>query len=142
MVTMRLAEENVVAIVLQRFAVGFLLDLGGAVERLFHRAEALDEFDRTFVADTRRAGNVVDGIAAQGHHIDHALRRHAENLLDLLRVADQIVLGRIQHQHAVVDQLQHVFVARNHIHQIRLRRGFAGQRADDVIGFVARPVRG
>ncbi len=55
-----------------------------------------------------------------------------------VRVADQVVLGRIQYQDAIVDQLQHVLVARDHIHQIRLRGGLAGQGADHVIGFVAR----
>jgi hypothetical protein len=40
-----LAEEHVVAVVLKRFAVGLLLDLSGAIERLLYGAEALDQFD-------------------------------------------------------------------------------------------------
>ena len=46
------------------------------------RAELLDQFDRAFVADARRAGDVVDRVAAQRHHIDDALGRHAETRLD------------------------------------------------------------
>jgi hypothetical protein len=56
-----------------------LLDFVGAVERGFDGAEGLDELDRALVADAGRAGDVVDGVAAQGHHVDHALRRHAEH---------------------------------------------------------------
>ena len=132
-----LAEQNVVAIVLERFAISFLFDFGGAIERLLDRAETLDEFDRTFVADAGSAGNVVDGVAAQGHDVDDALGRHTEDFLDFGRVANQIVLGRIQDQHAVVDQLQHVLVAGDHVDRVRLRGGFAGERADHVVGFVA-----
>jgi len=36
------------------------------VERAFHAAELRDQVDRAFIANTRRAGNVVHGIAFQG----------------------------------------------------------------------------
>ena len=96
MVAMLLLNENGLAIVLQRFAVSFLFDFGGAFQGLLDGAEALDDLDRTFVADAGSAGNVVDGVAAQGHHIDHALGRHAEDLFHFGGVANQIVFRWIQ----------------------------------------------
>ena len=75
------AEQHHVAIVLQRLAIGLALDFGGALERGFDGAEALDELDRALVADAGSAGNVVDGVAAQGHDVDDALGRHAEDFL-------------------------------------------------------------
>ena len=100
-------------------------------------AEALDQLDRTFVADAGRAGNVVDGIAAQGHHVDDLLRRHAENFLDLGGIADQVILRRIQHADAVVDQLHHVLVAGDDEDGVALVSRLVRQRADDVVGFEA-----
>ena len=37
----------------------------------------------------------------------------------------------------LVHKLQHVFVARNHVHGIRLSDSLSRQRADNVVGFVA-----
>ena len=53
--------------------------------------------------------------------------------------ASQIRLsfGGFRTQNPVVHQLQHVLVARNHVYGIGLLHGFARQRADHVVGFVA-----
>ena len=74
------AEQDGVAIALQRLAVGLALDLSGAIERRLDAAELLDQFDRPFIANARRTGNIVDGVAAKGHHVDHLLRRNTERL--------------------------------------------------------------
>src|SRR6202051_3200886 len=132
-----LAEDNGVAIVLERFPVGFLFDFGGAVEGLLDGAEALDDLDRTFVADAGSAGNIVDAVTAQGHDIDDALGRNAENFFDVGGVADQIVFGRVQDLHVVVDELHHVFIAGDNVDAIIRGGGFAGEGSDHVIGLEA-----
>ncbi len=112
------AKQNVLAVVLQRLAIGPLLDFCRPIQRLFHRSEPLNQVNRTFVPDSRSTRNVVNGITAQGHHIHHSLRRHSQNLFDLLRIANQIVFRRIQDLYPVVHQLQHVLIAGNHIHRM------------------------
>ena len=52
----------------------------GAVQCGFYGAEGLDEFDGAFVADAGGAGDVVDGIAAEGHDIDDARRDERHNV--------------------------------------------------------------
>ena len=131
------AEKNVVAIVEERFAIGFLFDFGGAVEGLLDGAEAADKFDGTFVADAGRAGNVVDGVAAEGHDIDDAGGRDAEEFLDFGGIADEIVFGRIEDGDFVADELQHVLVAGDDEDGVRGGGGFAGEGADDIVGLVA-----
>ena len=132
-----LAQEHDIAVILQRFAITFLFDLGRAFQSLLDCAEALDQFDRALVADSRGSGDVVDRVTAQGHHIHHALWRHSQNFFYLGGIADQIVLGRIQHTDFVVHQLQHVLVAGNDVDGIGFRGSLAGQRADYVIRLVA-----
>ncbi len=132
-----LAEENDVAIVLEGFAVCFLLNFGGAIERLLDGAEAFDNFDRAFVADAGRSGDIVDSVAAQCHDIDHALGKDSENFFDLGSVADEIVFGGIQDENIVVDELHHVLVAGNYEDGMRCGRGFAGESADDIVGLEA-----
>ena len=58
-----------------------LMTLVGAVEGGFDGAELLDEFDGAFVADAGCAGDVVDGVAAEGHDVDDAFGRDAEGRL-------------------------------------------------------------
>ena len=53
-------EQDGVAILLEGFAIGFALDLGGAVEDGFDGAEFEDQLDAALVADAGGAGNVVD----------------------------------------------------------------------------------
>ncbi len=107
-------------------------------QRIFHAAEALNQFHRALVADTRRAGNVVDGIAAQRHHVDYFFRGNTENFFNLGGVANQIVLGRIEHADAVADQLHHVLIAGDDKYRVACVDGFASQRADHVVSLEAR----
>ena len=118
---------------MQRLAVSLALDFRRVLQRVLHAAEALNQLHRSFIADARRAGDIVDGIAAQRHNIHNLVRRNAENLLDFGSIADQVVLGRIEHADAVADQLHHVLVAGNHKDRIARVDGFARQRADHVI---------
>ena len=108
------------------------------IECSFKTAEALNEFDRTLVADSRCAGNVVNRISAQRHHVHHTRRRYAEYFFYFRSIADQVVLGRIQHVHAVVDQLQHVRVAGNHVHVAVFDDSLGSECADYVIRFITR----
>ena len=76
MVTSSFGEQDVVAVVGERFAVSLALDGVGGLDRGVHGgfdgAKLLDEFNGTLVADARRARDVVDGVAAKGHHVDDA----------------------------------------------------------------------
>ena len=108
------------------------------IEEVLDRSKALDQLNRSFVADSRRAGNVIDGVAAQGHYIDNLLRTDTQNFLDLGRVANQIVLWGIQDADAVADELQHVLVAGDDVHGISRCHCLMRQRADYVVGFESR----
>ena len=107
------------------------------IQGSFNAAEALNDFNRTFVADPRRAGNVVNRIATQRHHVHDPLGRHAKNLLDLRSIADQIVFRRIEHQHVIIHQLKHVFVAGNDVHGPALSSGLCSKSANYIICLVA-----
>ena len=131
------AKQHRVAIVLQRLTISFLFDFRSALQSLLNCTEAFDEFDGTFVTDAGSAGNIVDGVAAQSHHVYNALRRDAENFFDFLGIANQIIFGRIQHQDTIIHQLQHVLVAGNDVYPVRLFDGFAGQGSDYVVGLVS-----
>ena len=133
-----LAAQDDVAIVQQRLTISFALHFFCVIERVLHRTKALDQLYRTLVADSGRAGNVIDGIAAQRHHVDYLLRRNAENLFHLSGVADQVVLRRIQHADAVAHELEHVFVAGDHVHRMAGGIGLMRQRADDIVGLESR----
>ncbi len=74
-------KQDRLAILLQRFAIGLALHFRGVIEHRVETAEFLDQVDAALVADAGRAGNVVDGVAAQRHHVDDFFGRHAENLL-------------------------------------------------------------
>ena len=66
------------------------------IERGFDGAELLDQFDGAFVADAGRAGDVVDGVAAQGHDVDDALGRDAEGGFDAGGIEDEVVFGGVE----------------------------------------------
>ena len=73
-------------------------------------AELLDQLDGAFVADAGRAGDVVDGVAAQGHDVDDALGRDAEDGFDAGGIEDEVVFRRIEDGDVFVDELHHVLV--------------------------------
>ena len=107
------------------------------IQRSFDAAETPNQLHGSFIAYAGRAGDIVDAVAAQRHHIHDFVGRHAEDLLDLGGVADQVVLRRIEYADVLVDQLHHVLVAGDDKHRIAGVDRFAGECADDVIGFEA-----
>ncbi len=131
------AEQHHAAVVLEGLAIGLALDFGGVIERVLDAAEALNEIDGAFVADAGSAGDVVDGVAAQGHHVNDALGRNAENFLHLGGVADEVVFGRVEHPDAIVDELHHVLVVGDDEDGVAIGGGPAGEGADDVVSLVA-----
>ena len=65
-------------------------------------------------------------------HIHHPVGGDAEFFEHLIR-ADAFVLHRVEHFHAVTDQLHQVFVGRNDRHRAPRITRTAGQGGDDVI---------
>ncbi len=82
-------------------------------------------------------GMLSMAVAAQRHHVDDFARRHAENFLDFGGVADQVVLGRIEHADAIADQLHHVLVAGDDKDRVAGVDRLARQSADHVVGLEA-----
>ena len=102
----------------------------------FHRAELRDQVARAFVADSRRAGNVIDRVPLQRQQIGHLRRLHAQEFLHLGRAVPFIVLGRVEHRDPVRHQLHHVLVA-GYDHHLDARRFFAPcQSADHIVGLI------
>ena len=126
---------------LERFAVGLALDgigvVAGGIEDGFYAAELLDEFDGAFVTDAGRTGDVVDGIAAQGHDVDDLLGWYAKDFDDFGRVDDEVVFLRVEDANVLGDELHHVLVAGDDEDFVVLFAGLAGQGAEDVVGFKA-----
>ena len=98
----------------------------------------LEQVLRALVADARRAGNVVDGVAHERQQVGHLVGAHAHELLDLGGVVPGVVLGGIEHRDPVGDELQHVLVAGHDDHVEALLLGAAGDGADHVVGLEAR----
>ena len=107
------------------------------VQSCFDGSKLLDQFNRTLVADAWRSGDIVNTVATQRHDVYHALGRDTKNLLDFCRVADQVVFRRVKHQNAIINELQHVLIAGDDVHQIGLHCSFLRQRANNVVGLIA-----
>ncbi len=147
-----LAEPDELAAFLERLAVAGAFDFCGMGDGAFGAAELLDQLPRAhfadaglaplpgggFVAGIARAGDVVDGIAHQGHDVRHLLGGNTHDLLDFLFVDEEIVFRRVQDLHAPADQLQQVLVAGDDQDIEILLGGLARQRANDVVGLVPR----
>ena len=133
-----LAHADLFAVILQALAVSLALHFDGMLHGRLHRAEAFDQRLRAFVADARRAGDVVDRIAAQRQQVGHLFGPHTHESLHLFGVVPFVVLGGIEHGDPAGHQLQHVLVAGNDDHFAAGRFGAPGQRADHVVGLEAR----
>jgi len=132
-----LRKQHGVAVLLQRFAIAFALDLGGVFEHRLDAAKLDDQLHAALVANAGRARNVVHGVAAQGHHVHHFFRRHAQHFRHLGGVQNQVVLLRVQDLHLRGDQLHHVLVATDDEDRVLALGGLTGQGADDVVGLKA-----
>ena len=127
---------DLVAFLDQGLAALGLLDLFGAVEKLFERAEFVDQKRGGLDADAGRAGDVVDAITGQCLHIDDAIRADAE-FLDHAVAVDAFVLHRIEHFDAAADKLHQVFVRGNDGASPSGLAGLGRQSGDDVVGLEA-----
>jgi hypothetical protein len=134
-------EEDGLAVLLEGFAVGLALDgvrgVAGGVEDGFYGAVLLDELDGAFVADAGRAGDVVDGVAAEGHDVDDLLGWDAEDFDDFGGVEDEVVFLGVEDADVLGDELHHVLVAGDDEDFVALFGGLAGEGADDVVGLEA-----
>ena len=90
------------------------------------------------LADAGHARDVVGGVAHEGQDVDDLPGRDAEELLDAL-VVEKLLLARVEDPHAgPLDELEHVLVRRDDDDvEIGCPRR-PGERADDVVGLVAR----
>ena len=82
-----------------------------SIEHGFDAAEALEEFDGSLFANARRSGNVVYSVALDGKQVCDLRGGNAHEFEGLCRVEDHVVLHRIEHDDAIVDELEHVLVA-------------------------------
>ena len=136
-----LGEHHLFALLLEGFAVALVGNFAGVVQSVFHAAVFADQLGGALFANAFGTGNVVNGVAHEGHHVDHFAGRDAENLLDPRFVHDGVALAATragaQDMDAVADELQHVLVVGDEQDIEVFLRGLPGQYADDVVGFVA-----
>ena len=131
-----LGDARDLGIVDQGLAALVLLDLGGTRQQRFQIAIFADQLRRGLDADAGHAGHVVGGIADQRLHLDHLVGTDAEFLEHFGRT-DALVLHRVVHGDAVIDELHQVLVGRDD------RCGGAGLAGepriggDQVVGLVA-----
>src|SRR5439155_26232879 len=91
----------------QRLATLRLLDLAGAEQQLFQIAILDDQLRGSLDADTGYTGNIIGGIAGQGLHLDHLLRRHTE-FFDHFGNADTAILHGVVHGDAIGYELHQI----------------------------------
>ena len=131
------AQKDALAVLLQGFAIAFLLHLSGSLQQRVEGSELLNQLDRTFVSNAGRAGDVIHGVSAQGHQVHNLIGTHAHQLLDLGGVADEVVLGRVEDADVTVDQLQHILVTADDPGGVTGVGGLNGQGTDEVVGLEA-----
>ena len=121
----------------KRLAIPLLLHLAGAREQRVEAAELRDQIAGALLADAGNALHVVGRVAHQREHVDHLLRRDAELLLHAFGVEPRPGLTRVEDLDGAADELEEVLVAGDERDLEALRRRLLGQRAHDVVGFVA-----
>ena len=131
-----LGQSRLVGELNQVLAPLVLLDLRGAREQRFEIAELVDEERRGLDPDAGDARHVIGRIADQRLHLDHLGRRHAE-ALDHLGLADRLVLHRVVHDHAGLDDLHQVLVGRHDGHFGAGFERLARIGRDQIVGLVA-----
>ncbi len=78
-----LAQYNLVAIVLETFAIHLAFHFGGAFERGFNGAEPRDDVARAFVANAGSTRDIVDGVAFERKKVGNLRRLYAHELFDI-----------------------------------------------------------
>jgi len=116
-------------------------DLVDAFVHGLETAELLYEEGGRLLSDARHAGDVVRRIALEADEVGDTLRRHAEALDDRGRRVDLDVGDTAPRGHdpdVVVDELQGIAVAGHDDGADAGALGRLRERAEDVVGFVAR----
>ena len=103
------AQTNLVSMVDQGFAALGLLDLCGAFEKGIKITIFVDQQGGGFDPDARCAGHIVDAVARQSLHIDHAFGVDAKFFVYTIAV-NAPVLHSIQHLDSAADQLHQILV--------------------------------
>ncbi len=97
-------------------------------------AVGADQLGRSLDPDAGDTGNIVDAIAAQRLDVDNLVRPDAEFLAHL-GLADRPVPDRIEHAHAIADQLHQILVGGNDGDLGAGLDGMAGIGGDQIVGF-------
>ena len=132
-----LADPRLLGVLFQRLAPLRLLDLRRAGQQRFQVAIFGDELGGGLDADPGDAGDVVGGIPGQRLDLHHLVGRDAE-FLQHFRLADRLLLDRVEHLHARPDQLHQVLVGGDDGDRPALGHEGAGIGRDHVVGLVAR----
>ena len=112
-------------------------DFGRVLEEVVERPELLDQALGRFFSDPRDAGDVVRGVPSQGEDVGHLGRARPEDLQDLGLVEEDVFRGVID-EGELVHELEEVLVGRDDHGRVAPGGGPAGQRPEDVVGFVSR----
>ena len=144
------AEFYEFAVLFERLAIICPLHFARVLQRLLGAAVLLNQLPCAHFANSgfpplagrrlfvgiARAGNVVDRVAHQRHHVGNLARRHSHQLFHFLRVDQQVALGRVQHLHAPAHQLHQVLVAGDDVNIEIFFLGLLGERPDHVVGLI------
>ena len=109
-------------------------------EQRVERTRRLHQFDRGLFADARDAGQVVRRIAFESAVIGQLRRLEIEALAHGRRVVAAEIgdaAPRRQHGRAIVDDLQHIEIARDRRAYAAVFARDARERRDHVVGFFA-----
>ena len=126
-------EERLFASLLELLALPRLQFIEMLIHRL-ERAELLDECLRSFFADAGHTGNVVDGVAHDGHDFDDLVGRDAERFFHSFRVVEHLAAGVVEAD-AVADELEEILVRGGDDDVVAAVARSAGERADQVVRF-------
>ena len=128
------ALARVVRVLLERRSLLFLRDVRRVFQQRIQGAVRRNQLAGALFTDAGHALDVVDGVAHQGENVDHPFGPDAELLLDAVRVVPRTRVARVEHGHAVADELEEVLVAGDDRYVEPGRARLRGQRADDVVG--------
>jgi hypothetical protein len=106
------------------------------LDQLRERSVLREQARRGLVAAALEAGDVVAGVADEREEVRDQLGRHA-HLLDHLVARVRLLMERVDHRHAVADQLHDVFVGAIDDDFPALALRLDNERRDDVVGFDA-----
>ena len=113
----------------------------GVGQEVVDAAKFGDELLCGLLADTGTTGDVVRTVAHESQQVDDLCGRvDAELLLHFLdaqRVELLVAVARAVHEHVFAHELAVVLVGGHHVGVDAAGAGLRGQRADDVVGFVA-----